>query len=93
MSAIIESLQDTPISEPERSSAMLDELLSGKADIRFNGPVTLSDSEPEPDIAIVRLPESCYNGRYPAPQDIFWIVEFANTSLNKDWVAPPCIKA
>lgn len=59
-------------------------MLSGKADVRFNGPVTLSDSEPEPDIAIVRLPESSYNDRHPAPKNIFWIVEVANASLNKD---------
>jgi Uma2 family endonuclease len=59
-------------------------LLSGKADIRFNGPITLSDSEPEPDIAIVRLPESSYHNRHPGPKDIFWIVEVAQTSLKKD---------
>ena len=29
------------------------------------------ESEPEPDIAIVRLPESSYSDRHPAPQDIF----------------------
>ena len=59
-------------------------MLSDKADVRFNGPITLSDSEPEPDIAIVRLPESSYNDRHPGPQDIFWIVEVAKTSLKND---------
>jgi Uma2 family endonuclease len=46
--------------------------------------ITLSDSEPEPDIAIVRLPESSYNDRHPGSQDIFWIIEIAKTSLKKD---------
>jgi Uma2 family endonuclease len=59
-------------------------LLAGKADVRFNGPITLPDSEPEPDIAIVRLPESAYNNRHPEPDDIFWVVEVAKTSLKKD---------
>ncbi|MGB5771805.1 MAG: Uma2 family endonuclease [Crocosphaera sp.] len=59
-------------------------MLSGKADVRFNGPITLFDSEPEPDIAIVRLPESAYKDRHPGPQDIFWIVEVAKTSLKQD---------
>jgi Uma2 family endonuclease len=32
----------------------------------------------------VRLPESAYNERHPQPQDIFWIIEVAKTSLRKD---------
>ncbi|TFI53697.1 hypothetical protein BLD44_016235 [Mastigocladus laminosus UU774] len=59
-------------------------LLSGRVDVRFNRPVTLSDSEPEPDVAIVHLPESAYTARHPVPKDIFWIIEVAKTSLNKD---------
>lgn len=83
---IIEMSPETPIhyTTAKRGAKYLEELLSGKADIRFNGPITLSDSEPEPDIAIVRLPESSYNDRHPTPQDIFWIVEIAKTSLKKD---------
>ncbi|WVL02411.1 Uma2 family endonuclease [Cyanobacterium sp. Dongsha4] len=59
-------------------------MLKGKADVRFNGPITLSNSEPEPDIAIVKLPESKYNEHHPYPDDIFWLIEIANSSLNKD---------
>ncbi|MEA5624305.1 Uma2 family endonuclease [Nostoc sp. UHCC 0251] len=83
---IVEMSPETPIhyTTAKRGAKYLEELLSGKADVRFNGPITLSDSEPEPDIAIVRLPESSYNDRHPAPQDIFWIVEVAQTSLKKD---------
>ena len=83
---IVEMTPETPIhySTAKRGTKYLEELLWGKADVRFNGPITLSDSEPEPDIAIVRLPESSYNNRHPGPQDIFWIVEVAKTSLKKD---------
>ncbi|WP_392483097.1 Uma2 family endonuclease [Nostoc sp. C110] len=83
---IVEISPETPIhyTTAKRGAKYLEELLLGKADVRFNGPITLSDSEPEPDIAIVRLPESSYSDRHPAPQDIFWIVEVAKTSLNKD---------
>jgi Uma2 family endonuclease len=83
---IVEMSPETPIhyTTAKRGAKYLEELLSGKADVRFNGPITLSNSEPEPDIAIVRLPESSYNDRHPAPQDIFWIVEVAKTSLKKD---------
>ena len=77
---------ETPIhyNTARRGTKYLEELLAGKAEVRFNGPVTLSSSEPEPDIAIVRLPESAYNERHREPQDIFWIIEVANTSLQKD---------
>jgi Uma2 family endonuclease len=82
---IVEISPETPIhyTTAKRGAKYLEELLSGKADVRFNGPITLSDSEPEPDIAIVRLPESSYSDRHPAPQDIFLIVEVAKTSLKK----------
>ncbi|NJK67333.1 MAG: Uma2 family endonuclease [Microcoleus sp. CSU_2_2] len=83
---ICEMSPETPIhyNTTKRGTKYLEELLASKADVRFNGPITLSDSEPEPDIAIVRLPESAYNDRHPAPQDIFWIVEVAQSSLKKD---------
>ena len=83
---IFEMSPETPIhyTTAKRGVKYLEELLSGKADVRFNGPITLSDSEPEPDIAIVQLPESSYKDRHPVPQDIFWIIEIAKTSLKKD---------
>ena len=83
---VCEMSPETPIhyNTIRRDSKYLEELLAGQADVRCNGPITLSDSEPEPDIAIVRSPESAYNDRHPEPQDVFWIVEIAPTSLRKD---------
>jgi Uma2 family endonuclease len=83
---IVEMSPETPIhyNTAKRGARYLEELLTGRADVRFNGPITLLDSEPEPDIAIVRLPESIYNNRHPEPEDIFWVIEVANTSLKKD---------
>lgn len=83
---IVEMSPETPIhyTTAKRGAKYLEELLSDKADVRFNGPITLADSESEPDIVVVRLPESAYKDRHPNPQDIFWIVEVAKTSLKKD---------
>lgn len=83
---IVEMSPETPIhyNTVKRGAKYLEELLAGRADVRFNGPITLLDSEPEPDIAIVRLPESIYNNRHPEPEDIFWVIEVAKTSLKKD---------
>ncbi len=83
---IIEMSPETPLhySTAKRGAKYLETLLAGKAEVRFNGPITLFDSEPEPDIAIVRLPESAYSIRHPRPEDIYWVIEVANTSLKKD---------
>jgi hypothetical protein len=46
---------ETPIhySTAKRGVKYLEELLfNGKADVRFNRPITLPNSEPEPDIAL-----------------------------------------
>ena len=52
---IIEMALEPPLhyNVAKRDSRYLETLLQGKADVRFNGPITLADSEPEPDIAIV----------------------------------------
>ncbi len=83
---IVEMTPEKPIhySTAKRNVRYLEQVLAGKADVRFNGPITLGDSEPEPDIAIVRLPESQYCDRHPGPADIFWLVEVAQSSLRKD---------
>jgi Uma2 family endonuclease len=47
-------------------------------------PITLQQSEPEPDMAIVRLPESRYDERHPGAEDIFWLIEISDTTLSID---------
>lgn len=59
-------------------------LLNGLALVSEAHPVTLQQSEPEPDIAIVRLPESKYDRRHPGSEDIFWLIEIADTTLAVD---------
>ncbi len=83
---IVEMSPETPIhyTTAKQGAKYLETLLAGKAEIRFNGPITLTDSEPEPDIAIVRLPESNYVERHPTTADIFWIIEVAHSSLKID---------
>jgi Uma2 family endonuclease len=60
-------------------------LLGNRAAVREAHPITLpNDSEPEPDIAIVAAPNRQYLAHHPYPSDIFWLIEYANTTLNKD---------
>ena len=60
--------------------------LGDRAKIREAAPITipLSQSEPEPDIAIVQPLGREYLQHHPYPENIFWVVEFSNTSLSKD---------
>jgi Uma2 family endonuclease len=65
-------------------SDYLRDLLKGQAQVRDSHPITLDNSEPEPDIAIVRLPETIYRNHHPYPQDIYWLIEVSNKTLKKD---------
>ena len=48
------------------------------------GPVTTPDSEPEPDVAVVRGTRRDYHDRHPGPQDVALVVEVADASLPRD---------
>jgi Uma2 family endonuclease len=47
-------------------------------------PITLSDSEPEPDIAIIRGSTTDYRDRHPNAQDLAMVIEVADSSLERD---------
>jgi Uma2 family endonuclease len=47
-------------------------------------PITTTDSEPEPDVAVVRGDTRQYLGRHPGPDDLALVVEVADTSLDID---------
>lgn len=51
---------------------------------RVQSAVRLADSEPLPDLAVVRAPASTYRTRHPVPADIGLLIEVANTSLPRD---------
>ena len=46
--------------------------------------VTTSESEPEPDIAVVRGPHRRYANKHPGPEDTGLVVEIAETTLRRD---------
>ncbi len=61
------------------------ELLRNKVNVRVRAPVTLPpNSEPEPDIAVVRINNERYFTTHPTPDDIFLLVELADQSLDRD---------
>jgi Uma2 family endonuclease len=52
--------------------------------VRVQCALTIRQSEPEPDVAVVRGPDSRYNTRHPGPQDTALVIEVADTSLDED---------
>ena len=62
----------------------LREKLRGRAIIFEAHPITLFNSEPEPDIVIAQLPLELYDERHPYPEDIYLIIEISDTTLSKD---------
>lgn len=59
-------------------------LLPAEWFVRCQRAVTLDDSEPEPDHAVVRGPRTRYRDAHPGPADIGLVVEFADSSLRID---------
>ena len=61
-------------------------LLGERAKIRQAKPITLpqSNSEPESDIAVVNRLGRDYRQHHPYPENIFWLIEYADSSLKKD---------
>jgi Uma2 family endonuclease len=47
-------------------------------------PITLEDSEPEPDVVIVRGNTRDYSDRHPGSQDLALVVEIADSTLERD---------
>lgn len=47
-------------------------------------PMTLSDSEPEPDVMVVRGQRRDYAERHPGPGDLALVVEVADATLQRD---------
>jgi Uma2 family endonuclease len=52
--------------------------------LRNQEPITLSDSEPEPDLAVVRGSEDDYAHSHPGPADTALVIEVADSTLRED---------
>ena len=59
-------------------------LLPPDWDLRIQSAVTLTRSEPEPDLAVVRGDETRYLTKHPGPADIGLVVEVSDSTLDGD---------
>ncbi len=85
-----EIVEMSPSGEPHayfssEAGEYLSRLLGDRAMIRQGNPITLpNDSEPEPDIAIVQRLGREYLQHHPYPTNVFWLIEYSDSSLEKD---------
>lgn len=67
------------------ASDYLKRLLAEVALVRVQDPIELSQySEPEPDIAVVRIDSRKYIDHHPQPDEVFLVIEVADTTLETD---------
>ena len=68
-----------------RTDRLLQNLFGNLAWVRMQDPIALDDnSEPEPDIALVRIDPFDYATHHPTPSEVYLIIEVADSSLTFD---------
>jgi Uma2 family endonuclease len=82
-------LEMSPIGPPHAScvrllAALLQEQLPAGWFVSIQSPITISNGEPEPDIAVVRGTLREFDTRHPSPADVGLIIEVADASLQYD---------
>jgi Uma2 family endonuclease len=68
----------------QRIDRYLQNLLRDIAEIRVQLPITLATSEPEPDIAVVRIDAGAYGDHHPNADEIFLLIEVSYSTLQID---------
>lgn len=83
---ILRKMPKDPIHEAVlfRSNRVLTGLLPAGWHVRMQGPVTMSTSEPEPDLSVAPGDELDWGDRHPGPADVPFVVEVSRTTLADD---------
>jgi Uma2 family endonuclease len=69
----------------DRLTQRLVPALQDRAILRPQGPIRLSpDSEPQPDLVVLRPRADFYAEGGPGPEDVLWLIEISDTSLRYD---------
>src|SRR5260221_1963575 len=82
-------LEMTPVGTPHAYSVdavqeVVSKLLPPGWKVFVQRPITLADSEPEPDVSIVRGTGADYKDHHPRPSEIGLLIEVADSSLALD---------
>ena len=75
---------DAHIAAVNRLNRLLVRAVGDAAIVSIQNPVRLADSEPEPDVALLRPRDDFYASGKPGPMDVLLLIEVAETSLEDD---------
>lgn len=68
-----------------RLNMLLNQLVGQHAVVAIQNPIHLNDrSEPQPDVALLKMRSDYYANDHPTPQDILLVIEVADTSVGYD---------
>lgn len=68
-----------------RLTRLFNHALGGRAILSLQNPILLAEqSEPQPDVAVLRNRADFYRNSHPVPKDVLLLVEIADTSLSYD---------
>lgn len=69
----------------DRLNRLLNRFTNLSAIVRVQSPILLNgNSEPEPDISLLRPRDDFYTGGHPMPDDVLLLIEVADTSVERD---------
>lgn len=69
----------------KRLEKLLERALGETILVRLQDPIQLDPlSEPEPDIAIVQPRDDFYEVAHPKPDEVYWLIEIADTTIKRD---------
>ncbi|MFT3789083.1 MAG: Uma2 family endonuclease [Tepidisphaeraceae bacterium] len=83
---ILEKVSKNPPHESVRQRArkQIEPQLPATVTLRLEAPITLSRSEPEPDLAVACGSDDDYVTRHPGPRDVLLLIEVSDTTLDTD---------
>ncbi len=85
-----EIIEMPPIGSPHASCVkylimVLKQMLGDQVLLSVQDPIQLDDySEPEPDVALLRLRDDFYRHAHPMPDDVLLVIEVSDTTLRFD---------
>lgn len=66
-------------------SRFLNRVAGDMAIVSIQNPIQLDDfTEPQPDVALLRLRDDFYRNSHPKPQDVLLVIEVADTTVDYD---------
>lgn len=78
------SKNEAHIYSTEESAELLRDVLPQSYFVRRQDPITTDDSEPEPDVAVIKGSRHDFKKKKPTPSDVALVVEVANATLKRD---------